>query len=148
VGTCLAHRPQSSLGSAAAAGRQGRETSKVTADLKLTSGFFQDRDSWTICLGRLWTMILLIFASWVARIIGMNTSTQLKLYFWSVDWAVCLRQHFWYETQTSLEFTILLPRAPECWDYRSAPPCLICLFFTLSFLFLIYCIFSIILNSF
>jgi hypothetical protein len=27
-------------------------------------GFFQDRVSWTVCLGWLWTMILLISASW------------------------------------------------------------------------------------
>jgi hypothetical protein len=31
-------------------------------------GFFWDRVSQTICLGWLWTMILLIFASWAARI--------------------------------------------------------------------------------
>jgi hypothetical protein len=35
-------------------------------------GFFQDRVSRTICLGWIWTMILLIAASWVARITGMN----------------------------------------------------------------------------
>jgi hypothetical protein len=28
--------------------------------------------SWTICLGWLWTAILLISASWVARVIGLN----------------------------------------------------------------------------
>jgi hypothetical protein len=33
---------------------------------------FQDRVSRTICPGWLWTMILLISASWVARIIGMS----------------------------------------------------------------------------
>jgi hypothetical protein len=35
-------------------------------------GFFWDRVSWTICFGWLQTMILLISASWVARIIGMS----------------------------------------------------------------------------
>jgi hypothetical protein len=34
--------------------------------------FFQNRVSWTICLSRLWTSILLISASWVAKSIGMS----------------------------------------------------------------------------
>jgi hypothetical protein len=33
---------------------------------------FWDRVSWTICLGWLRTMILLISASWVARITGVS----------------------------------------------------------------------------
>jgi hypothetical protein len=36
------------------------------------NGFFQDRISWTICLGWLWTVILLISASWAPRITGMR----------------------------------------------------------------------------
>jgi hypothetical protein len=39
--------------------------------------FFWDRVSRTICPGWLWTRILLISASWVARITGMTTSAQL-----------------------------------------------------------------------
>jgi hypothetical protein len=35
-------------------------------------GFFQDRISWTVCLGWLWTLLLLISASWVSRITGMS----------------------------------------------------------------------------
>jgi hypothetical protein len=35
-------------------------------------GYFQDRFSWTICLGWLWTAILLISASWVARITDVS----------------------------------------------------------------------------
>jgi hypothetical protein len=35
-------------------------------------GFFQDRVSWTICLGWFPTMISLISASWEARITGMS----------------------------------------------------------------------------
>jgi hypothetical protein len=35
-------------------------------------GFFWDRGSWTICAGWLQTLILLIFASWVAGITGMS----------------------------------------------------------------------------
>jgi hypothetical protein len=35
-------------------------------------GFFWERNLWTICLGWLWPAILLISASWVARIIGAS----------------------------------------------------------------------------
>jgi hypothetical protein len=35
-------------------------------------GCLQDRVSWTVCPGWLWTMILLISASWVARITDMS----------------------------------------------------------------------------
>jgi hypothetical protein len=35
-------------------------------------GFFGDRISWTICLGWLWTVILVIPASWVSRITGLS----------------------------------------------------------------------------
>jgi hypothetical protein len=34
--------------------------------------YFQGRVSWTICLGWLWTVILLLSASWVARITGVS----------------------------------------------------------------------------
>jgi hypothetical protein len=34
-------------------------------------GFFWDRVLWTICLGWLWNLILLISVSWVARITGV-----------------------------------------------------------------------------
>jgi hypothetical protein len=33
--------------------------------------FFQDRVSWTVCLGWIWTRIILISASWVGRITGV-----------------------------------------------------------------------------
>jgi ABC-type Fe3+ transport system permease subunit len=35
-------------------------------------GYFWDRVSWTICLSWLQTVILLISASWVARITGVS----------------------------------------------------------------------------
>jgi hypothetical protein len=38
----------------------------------LVNGFFRDRVLWTICLGWLQTAILLISASWVARITGVS----------------------------------------------------------------------------
>jgi hypothetical protein len=41
-------------------------------------GFFQDRGSWTICLGWLWTAVLLISASWVARIISVSYRLNLE----------------------------------------------------------------------
>jgi hypothetical protein len=45
--------------------------------LLLVKGFFWDRVSWTIFLGWLLTTILLISASWVARIIDVNPSAHL-----------------------------------------------------------------------
>jgi hypothetical protein len=42
---------------------------------------FWDRTSGTICLGWLWTSILLISASWVAGITGVTTGAWLKLFF-------------------------------------------------------------------
>jgi hypothetical protein len=36
-------------------------------------GVFRDRVYWTICLGWLWTAVLLIAASLVARITGMSS---------------------------------------------------------------------------
>jgi hypothetical protein len=48
---------------------------------------FRDRVLWTICPGWLWSTILLISASWVARIIGVShwclaLASFLDLYFW------------------------------------------------------------------
>jgi hypothetical protein len=34
--------------------------------------YFQNRVLWTICLGWVWTMILLISATWVPRITGVS----------------------------------------------------------------------------
>jgi hypothetical protein len=42
--------------------------------------FLRDRVSRTVCLGWLWTVILLISASWVARIIGV--SHQCPAHYW------------------------------------------------------------------
>jgi hypothetical protein len=36
----------------------------------LCEGFFWDRVSWAVCPGWVWTSILLIYASWVARLTG------------------------------------------------------------------------------
>jgi hypothetical protein len=43
--------------------------------------FFWDRVSWTICLGWHRTLILLVSASWGARIIGVSHQCQLYFYF-------------------------------------------------------------------
>jgi hypothetical protein len=46
-------------------------------------GFFRDRVSWTICPSWFWTMILLISASWVARITGMSHWYPASFVFWT-----------------------------------------------------------------
>jgi hypothetical protein len=48
---------------------------------------FQDRVSWTIYPGWLQTEILLIFASWVARITGVSTWLFFSFcFYYSIDW--------------------------------------------------------------
>jgi hypothetical protein len=54
----------------------------------IVKGFFQDRVLKTICLGWLWTSILLISASRVGWITGVSTGDQLKLYSYVILWAV------------------------------------------------------------
>jgi hypothetical protein len=62
--------------------------------------FFQDRVSRVICPGWLWTVILLISASWVARITGMSHQClPLKL------------------AQAGLKLVILLPHPLRLIDY-------------------------------
>jgi hypothetical protein len=46
--------------------------STTSATLPALFGYFQHRVLWTVCLGWLWTLILLISASWIARIIGVS----------------------------------------------------------------------------
>jgi hypothetical protein len=52
--------------------------------------FFGDRGSWTICLGWFQTVILLISASWVARITGVSCSVVSYQTFHTI----LLRKHF------------------------------------------------------
>jgi hypothetical protein len=47
--------------------------------------FFWDRVSWTICLGWLWTSILLISASWVARITDLSPAGLVILEMGSLE---------------------------------------------------------------
>jgi hypothetical protein len=54
-------------------------------------GFFQDKVLCTICPGWPWTLILLIFASWVARITGVS--------HWS---PACLNLHTFVKTHQSV----------------------------------------------
>jgi hypothetical protein len=42
----------------------------------------QGRVSWTICLGWPWTTILLISASWIARITGINHRHLARIFFY------------------------------------------------------------------
>jgi hypothetical protein len=58
-------------------------TSRATSPALFCDGYFQDRISWTIFPDWLWTEILLISASWVARITGM--SHQHLATFWKFD---------------------------------------------------------------
>jgi hypothetical protein len=85
-------------------------------------GFFQDKVLQTICLGWLWTVILLISASWVVRITGGSH--------------LCLAMYSFFETGShlcspdlpkTLDLLIPLPQSPEYWDYRHVPPCPVCL---------------------
>jgi hypothetical protein len=67
------------------------------------NGFFWDRVLWTICVGWLWTEILLISASWVARMTGVSHQHLTDSLFiphllmdiwavsacWSYGWCCC-----------------------------------------------------------
>jgi hypothetical protein len=46
--------------------------------------FFRDKFLWTICPGWLWPVILLISASWVARIIGVSPKNLDRLHSYDV----------------------------------------------------------------
>jgi hypothetical protein len=62
-------------------GLTSRPTPWATLPAHFLKGFFQDRVSWTICLGWLWTAILLISTSWAARITGASHLCPVKLFF-------------------------------------------------------------------
>jgi hypothetical protein len=53
-------------------GLNSGSTPWATPPATFCDGSFQYRVLWTICLGWFWTVILLISASWVARIIGLS----------------------------------------------------------------------------
>jgi hypothetical protein len=50
----------------------------ATPQALFCDGYFRDRVSWTICSGWLWTLILLICASWIARITGVSHRCRAK----------------------------------------------------------------------
>jgi hypothetical protein len=60
-------------------------------------GLFRDRVSRTICLGWLWTAILLFSATWVARITGMS--------HWHLAWCINLHPQI---SSLSLFFLVVL----------------------------------------
>jgi hypothetical protein len=51
-------------------------------------GYFSDRSSWTICPDWLWTAILLISASWVAKITGVSHQRPVGFYFLNLSSAM------------------------------------------------------------
>jgi hypothetical protein len=57
----------------------------ATPPILFCEGFFQDRVSQTICPGWLQTTILLISASWVARIRGVSRQGLAWITFWFID---------------------------------------------------------------
>jgi hypothetical protein len=59
---------------------------------------FWDRVSQTVCLDWLWTVILLISASWVGRITGMSHWCPARFYFWD---RVLLSSPHWLPTSAS-----------------------------------------------
>jgi hypothetical protein len=63
----------------------------------LCEWFFWDRVSWTVCLGWLGTLILLISASWVARITGVS--------HWCLTWLCFLDVDYW-NWYCSLDYTV------------------------------------------
>jgi hypothetical protein len=72
-------------------------------------GCFWGRVSWTICLGWLWTMIFLISASWVARIIRMHhlhpvTLSTLCGMLYPMMSGLCTRPHLITATTQSLRY--------------------------------------------
>jgi hypothetical protein len=62
-----------------------------------------DRVSWTICQGWLWTVILLISASWVARITGMSHHCPANKAFWWLE-----NDSFSYPSLTSLWLSFII----------------------------------------
>jgi hypothetical protein len=90
-------------------------------------GFFQDRVSKTICLGWLWTMILLISASWVARITDVSTGAWLKVPIFMLAHLVgilqyllrskylCQRNKYSQKTRTCREFNAALFMIRKNW---------------------------------
>jgi hypothetical protein len=77
--------------------------------------YFWDRVLWTICWGWLWTMILLISASWVAGIIGVSYWGPVLLLLFSFlgtgDWTRVLThtsQVFYHWTTSPASFFVIV----------------------------------------
>jgi hypothetical protein len=125
--------------------------------LSFMMGFFQGSVSWTICLGWVQTVILLISASWVARITGVSHKclaglflrlSTMVLKFWLGFWYLCREVGTWSYILCCLYDTILFSFALLGIELRASsllgkpsttwttPP-------ALAFLILWYCIFHI-----
>jgi hypothetical protein len=86
----------------------------TTAPALFCEAFFKIESRETIFLGWLQTTILLISASWVARITGVGHQRSAVCLFWD-------KILLWSPGWSGLELTIFLPLLPKCWDYRPAP---------------------------
>jgi hypothetical protein len=71
-------------------------TAWATPQALFCDGFFWDRVSWTIFHGCLWTTILLISASWVARITGLRHWHLASLCFSTQQIAVIVLCQFFF----------------------------------------------------
>jgi hypothetical protein len=93
-------------------------TTWVTPPALFCASYFWDRVSQTICLGWLQTKILLISASWVARIISVSHGHLAICFcgFYFIYLFFETGSH--YAAQASLKLLILL--SPECWDYNTS----------------------------
>jgi hypothetical protein len=97
-------------------GFTGEKKSTGGLQLELCVGYFQDRVLWTLCLDWPWTSILLISASWEAKMTGLTHWRPASLFYLFIFFL--LKTWFHYVSQTSLELTVLLSQPLECWDYR------------------------------
>jgi hypothetical protein len=75
-------------------------------------GFFWDRVFWTICLVWLWTVILLISASWLARITGVShqCSSYILIFIketWNLWSGWTFRSSWYWLTSTASCFLFL-----------------------------------------
>jgi hypothetical protein len=85
-------------------------------------GFFQDMVSWTICLGWVQTVILLISASLVARITGMSHPRLAKLTFSLSKQVTLLSSYNWDDKQTQLNLTSFLLYFSLCRGHKDKAP--------------------------
>jgi hypothetical protein len=97
--------------------KSGTLTTWATLSTQFCAGYFRDRVLWTISLGRLQTMILLISASWVPRIMDMRLCLALAIcvcvcvcaQYWSLNSKPCA-----YKAGTVPLFTLVIFKIGSC----------------------------------